>query len=144
LVEASRAEHVRTVIEPALKRGEIVLCDRFQESSLVYQGLVRKLGLKLVEQLNRLATGGLKSDLILWLDIPLKVLQERLSSKTQSDRFDHAEIDFHQKILKHYRGLGKKRKWTQLDGTLAPEKLHEEIYAKVSALLVNKNKKRRS
>jgi dTMP kinase len=142
LVEASRAEHVRTVIQPALKRGAIVLCDRFQESSLVYQGMVRKLGLKLVENLNRLATDGLRSDLILWLDIPLKTLQSRLHSKVQSDRFDHAKMSFHEKILRYYRSLGRKRSWKKFDGTLAPEELHELIFAEVSKLLLKRIQRR--
>jgi len=142
LVEAARAEHVRTVIEPGLREGKVVLCDRFQDSSLVYQGLVRGLGLKLVEKLNKIATGGLKPDQILWLDIPLKVLQKRLSSKKESDRFDHAEVGFHEKILKYYRRLGKARRWARFDGTLPPAELHELIFAQINRLLVKRYKKK--
>ncbi len=142
LVEASRAEHVRTVIEPALKAGKIVLCDRFQDSSLVYQGLVRGLGLPLVEKLNKIATNGLKPDLILWLDIPLKVLQERLDSKKESDRFDHAEMSFHEKILKYYRRLGKARRWARFDGTMPPLELHEVIFAQIERVLVKRSKRK--
>ena len=65
---AARAQHVREVVEPALERGEIVICDRFVDSSIAYQAYGRELG-DMVAEVNRHATGGLKPDLTIWLDL---------------------------------------------------------------------------
>lgn len=140
LVEASRAEHVHQKILPALKSGKIVLCDRYQDSSLAYQGIVRGLGIPLVTKLNEVATQKLKPDLIFWIDLSLEELSKRLVSKTQQDRFDHGSLEFHQKILKAYRKLGKLKKWKALDGSMPPEALHEIIRRRVDQKL-GKSKK---
>ena len=70
LFEAARAQHVQEVIRPALDEGAVVICDRFADSSVAYQGVGRGLGRDLVEKLNEVATGGLKPDLTLLLDVP--------------------------------------------------------------------------
>ena len=66
---ADRAQHVETCLKPELSKGTIVLCDRFTDSTIAYQGYGRGLNLNLIKQLNEIATGGLESDLTLWLDI---------------------------------------------------------------------------
>ena len=82
LLEAARRDHVERVIRPALGDGSVVLCDRFTDSSLVYQGFVRDLGWDRVAELNRLATGGLDPDLTLVLDMdPEAALMQRLFSQ---------------------------------------------------------------
>ena len=77
LMAADRAQHVATEIEPALARGEWVVCDRYVPSSLVYQGVVRGIGVEVVEQLSEVATAGLMPDVVVVLDVPDAVADER-------------------------------------------------------------------
>ena len=92
---ADRAQHVQEVILPALNNGQIVLCDRFTDSTLVYQGYARGLDLQMLRSANHWATDGLTPDLTLLLDLDPAVGLERLESK---DRLDREPLEFHQKV----------------------------------------------
>jgi len=109
---AARAQHVEERIRPALKRGEIVICDRFTDASLVYQGRGRNLGFEAVHQFNQHATNELEPDLTFIMDVPVEEgLQEaRNSSRTRwnTDRGDRIEQEgnrFHQEVREGYREL---------------------------------------
>lgn len=142
IVEASRSDHVSLEIKPRLERGEIVLCDRYAESSLVYQGMLGKLPLKLVQNLNKLATQAIQADLCIWLDIHPKYIPERLRARSSGpDRFDGQSEDFHKKIVMSYRRLSKilkKPKLHRFDASQSPESLHEEIFHAVKNLIQKK------
>lgn len=92
---ADRANHVETLIRPALAEGGVVVCDRFTDSTLVYQGYGRGLDLAMLRQLNRLATGGLEPDLTLLLDLPVETGLNRIKEK---DRMDQMVESFHQRV----------------------------------------------
>ncbi|MGB9620485.1 MAG: dTMP kinase [Armatimonadota bacterium] len=102
LFEAARAQHVEKTILPALKRGAVVICDRFTDSSLAYQGLARGLGLEVVTELNEFATGGLRPDLTILLDLPAEVGLSRTRSK---DRFSSEGIEFHNAVREGYLAI---------------------------------------
>ena len=90
LFSASRAELIASRIQPALKKGEIVICDRFYDSTYVYQGLGRAIGMEIVEQLNQITVGTLKPDLTILLDLDAKVGIDRAKSR-QSGELDRIE-----------------------------------------------------
>src|SRR5207302_1078063 len=94
--EASRAELVDKVLLPKLKAGHIILCDRFLESSLVYQGMTRGLPLKEVAMANLIATGGLKSDFIVLLEG--SHAKDRLKNRISKDRIERESELFHRKV----------------------------------------------
>ena len=110
LYAADRAHHVRRVIMPALKEGKVVLSDRFYDATTVYQGYARGFDLTLVNQLNDLATGGLKPDLTLLFDLDvetgLKRTWERVdetgAAAARPDRLDQEPMDFHERVRKAY------------------------------------------
>ena len=103
LYAASRAQHVREVILPALEEGKILLSDRFVLSSLVYQGIARGVGLEEVSAINRYATGGLVPDLTLFLDVdPLTVLR-RKAGRVEQDRLEKAGDAFFQNVYNGYQ-----------------------------------------
>jgi dTMP kinase len=113
LLEAARRDHVERVIRPTLEEGTIVLCDRFTDSSLVYQGVVRGLGWEKVETLNRLATGGLEPDLTLVFDMdPEQALaraQSRNSKATiRESRLDDEPADFHRRVREGFLELARR------------------------------------
>lgn len=92
---ADRANHVDTVIRPALESGAVVLCDRFADSTVVYQGHARGLATETLRSLNAFATGGLVPDVTLLLDLDPEVGLARIASK---DRMDGESIEFHRKV----------------------------------------------
>ena len=110
LYAADRAEHVASTIVPALQAGRVVLCDRFADSTVAYQGYGRQLDLDVIEQLNRIATGGLTPTLTLWLDIPVREGLRRARARAQLadeslDRLEQTAIDFHERLHNGFRQL---------------------------------------
>ena len=103
LFAAARAELVEAVIRPALERGAVVLCDRYLDSSLAYQGGARGLGRDPVEQVNRFATGGLVPDLVVLLDLdPADGLARRARDP---DRIEAQDLGFHRRVRDAFRDL---------------------------------------
>jgi dTMP kinase len=135
LLEASRHDHVERVIRPAINDGAVVLCDRFTDSSLVYQGLVRGLGWDEVAQLNRLATGGLDPDLTLVLDMDPEAALARAQSRnsegsSRESRLDDEPMEFHRRVRKGFLELAERepdRVWV-IDADGSPEKVFARIH----------------
>ena len=108
LYEAARAQHVSDIIAPELKKGHVVISDRFTLASIAYQGYGRKLPIKTVETLNRIATCGLKPDITIILNIPDRVFnqRERLAEKLLGvDRIESASSNFRKRVNKAYKIL---------------------------------------
>lgn len=111
---AARAQHVEEKIRPALSRDEIVLCDRFIDSTWAYQGFARKLGAEVVEKLNDLATGGLYPDLTLLFDLPVEMglaramaRAERVAEHQREDRFEREDPAFHHRLHEGFLRLAE-------------------------------------
>lgn len=106
LFNAARAQLVNEVIEPSLKNGKIVVCDRYDDSTLAYQGYGRGLNLEIVRAINKTATGGLVPDLTILLDIPVA---KGLARKRgiSDDRFEREEMAFHDKVRQGYLKIAK-------------------------------------
>lgn len=118
LMAADRAQHVATEIEPALARGDWVVCDRYVPSSLVYQGVVRGLGVAVVEQLSEVATGGLTPDVVVLLDVSDAIAEERRADVRRADESDRLEREgsaFHASVRAAYRDLASSREWIVID-----------------------------
>lgn len=110
LYAASRRQHLQRVIEPALGRGDVVLCDRFVDSSIAYQGAGRQIGEDAVAEMNQFATAGRTPDLTIYLDVPAQVGLERIRSKRkdiQYDRLDQEADAFHERVRAAYLRLAK-------------------------------------
>lgn len=109
LYAASRSQHLAEVVEPALKEGLTVLCDRFVDSSLVYQGHARGLGIEEVWSINRFAIGSRMPDLTLYLDVDPEVGLSRIAANQEREvnRLDLESLAFHQKVREGYQLLVK-------------------------------------
>lgn len=107
LYEASRAVLVREVIRPALKMGKVVILDRFQDSTWVYQGWAGSMDLVLVERLGRAATGGLKPDRTVLLDVPAR---RGLNRVKRPNRMEAKPISFHKRVRRGYHVLARRQK----------------------------------
>ena len=98
LYAADRAQHVEEFIKPYLEKGAIVFCDRYTDSTIAYQGYGRGIDLKLIHQLNQIATGGLEGDLTIWLDVDVQIGLHRARIRGKVDRMEEAELSFHQRV----------------------------------------------
>ncbi len=137
LYAAARSQHVREVIVPALQRGSVVLCDRFIDSSIVYQGAARGLGEERIADLNRWATGGLEPDLIILLDVDPAAGLARASKATGPDRLEAAGLEFHRMVRSAYRRRAAidPDRYLVVDTTQPVEDVHARIRGRVSDLL---------
>jgi dTMP kinase len=126
LMEAARADLVAGLVRPALAAGRVVLCDRYDDSTLAYQGAGRGLDPGLLALLNRAATGGLEPDLTLLYDVPPEVgLARRGNAAGGTNRLDREPTDFHERVRRCFLGLAaaEPERWTVLDATATPDEL---------------------
>lgn len=142
LMNASRAQLVREVIRPALAAGEIVLCDRFYDSTTAYQGYGRGLNLKQVHSIIDFAVGDIRPDLTLLLAVPLAVSEARRLSRQvgqgfQRDRMEEADRAFFERVEKGYHAIAvaESRRIRVVDATQAVETVAVAIWAAVEPLL---------
>jgi dTMP kinase len=133
---ADRHQHLSRTILPALSGGTIVICDRYIDSTVAYQGFGKGLDVSLLEALNTLATGGRNPDLTILLDVPPETLQLRRGLPT-NDRFEDRATDFHERVCAGYRTLAGKSpgRFLVLDGRESVEMLHARILDRVRASL---------
>ena len=147
LYEASRAQHVEEVIKPFLKKGGVVLCDRFSDATLAYQGYGRKIDLKWIERLNHLSSQGVKPDVTFLLDCPSDVglkralYRNRTLKQENEERFEKEKIQFHRRVRKGYLAIAKKepRRVKVIDTREGEEKVFQKIRKIVDNLLVGSN-----
>ncbi len=138
LYEASRAQHVADTILPALEQGMVVICDRFADSSIVYQGAARGLDSKLVNALNKFATAGLAPRRTLFLDLdPAHGLQRVSDRGGGIDRIEAEGLKFHQAVRKGYLRLARKEKKRirVIKASQAKEKVHSDILDALKGLI---------
>jgi dTMP kinase len=116
LFNASRAQLVEEVIRPALANGQVVVCDRFADSTLAYQGYGRGLPIDRIRTVNRAATGGLKPALTVLIDVPARDGLKR--KKSAPDRFEREALDFHERVRRGYLELARSepRRFRVIDG----------------------------
>ncbi|MCI0455088.1 MAG: dTMP kinase [Candidatus Dadabacteria bacterium] len=105
---ADRTQHVRDFILPRLKDGEIVICDRFTDSTIVYQGYGRRLELDLVERVAREAALGLKPKLTILLNLPVKLGLSRLEKREGNTKMDEEPLEFHERVRQGYIFIAQK------------------------------------
>ena len=136
LYAADRAQHVETVIRPALAAGDWVISDRFSGSTAAYQGAGRGLPAQLIADLERIATGGLRPDLTLWLDLPLAESLRRRGHRP-ADRIEASGEAFLARVGKGFARLAKERRWSRIDAAQSPEQVASEIAVRTSVLLAS-------
>jgi len=138
LYAADRAHHIATLVRPALERGDVVLQDRYLDSSVAYQGAGRVLDPAEVRDVSLWATEGLLPHLTVLLDLDPAVGRARLdSSRTRYDRLEAEQLEFHERVRAAYRALAdaEPERFLVLDATLPVDELQASIRDRVSALL---------
>lgn len=129
LYAADRAQHVEFFLKPQLARGAWILCDRYTDSTIAYQGYGRGLDRALIEQLNEIATNGLQSDLTLWLDLEAEVGLARTQRRGVSDRIEQADLAFHRRVQQGFTELAKiySQRIVRIDANGSEDEVTEQI-----------------
>jgi dTMP kinase len=137
LYAADRAHHVATVIRPSLERGDIVISDRYVDSSLAYQGAGRSLATQEIAWLSDWATGGLVPDLVVLLDVDPSVGLDRVSERGEADRLELEAVTFHQRVREGFLALAAADtgRYLVLDATGDPDDIAVRVWARVQPLL---------
>ena len=132
---ADRAQHIDTIVKPAIDAGKIVLCDRHIDSTAAYQGYGRGLDLEQINYLNNIATSGLKPDLTLLFDVDIETSMARVGNN--KDRMENAGIEFQEKVRHGYLELAKKepKRIKVFDSGKTIEQLHQEVLGTIAPLL---------
>ena len=129
LIAADRAEHAAEVIRPALRRGAVVVSDRYIPSSLAYQGVARGLGVEEIARLSEWATEGLQPDLVVVFDVPPGDAERRRAAP--QDRMEREPPEFRARVNQAYRDLADRFGWVLVDGTAPIEKVATQVWALV-------------
>lgn len=140
LFAASRREHLVEKVIPALKNNKVVLCDRYIDSSLAYQGYARGIGIEEVKKINEFAINGLYPDLTIYLDIDAEVGRKRiLKNQRSQNRLDKETLTFHQKVIEGYKTLIKTNpeRFKVVDATQSIESVISDTYEIILSYLKN-------
>ncbi len=137
LYASARAQLVSEVIRPALEAGKAVISDRFVDSSAVYQGMARGLGVDVAYQINSYAIQGIMPQLTIHMDLPAKVGISRKKEQAELDRMELETLEFHEKVAEGYRTLAKlaPERIRTIDATMSIEDIHEKIVSYVEDIL---------
>ena len=136
LYAADRAQHVEEVIKPALDQGRWVICDRFFDATVVYQGMARGLDMRLISTLNERATQGIRPDVTFLLDCPVEIGLKRATGRDEApshqgqDRFEREARAFHKEVRRGYLDLARKekRRFVVIDAALTEDEVEEKIF----------------
>jgi dTMP kinase len=134
---ASRAQLVREVIQPALNDGRIVICDRFFDSTTVYQGVGRKINPHAVAAINNFAVGANQPDLTLVIDLDPRIGLERARGRELFDRMESQSLEFHDRVRQGYLDLSKReaRRVKMIEGSQAIDAIEKQIWELVKSVL---------
>src|SRR5690606_20340009 len=132
---ADRAEHVASLVRPALDRGAVVITDRYVDSSIAYQGAGRGLGTEQIAELSRFATGGLEPDLTVVLDVPEHVRRGRIEGL--GDRLEREVDEFHVVVRRAFLDRAERdpERYLVVDGTLPPDEIAAAIAERMEKVI---------
>jgi len=137
LYAADRAQHVNEIIRPSLERGDWIISDRFSGSTLAYQGYGRKLDIKLIKNLEIIATQGISPDITFLLEIPVnESIKRRISRK--DDRIEEEGREFLSNVSLGFKVLSQDNKWKKISASKSKDEIMSEIKLEVTKLLENK------
>lgn len=128
LFEASRREHISKIIQPQLKKKNIVLCDRYIDSSYIYQGVLGKVGVEKVNHFNKLTIEEFVPELTFIFDVKPEIALKRINKTREISRFDTKPISYHQKVYKAYLKLAKTdKRFKIINANQSPEQVAQDI-----------------
>lgn len=148
LYAADRAQHIEEIIKPALSQGQWVLCDRFADATIAYQGSARGMDMTLIRTLNDVITQGIRPNITFLLDCPVEMGLERALKRNREqvqdgqDRFEQERLDFHRAVQKCYLELAGKedKRFVIIDAALPEDEVEQEIFRFLTPYVDSNNK----
>lgn len=144
LIAAARSQHVTELILPALNAGQTVICDRFSDATIAYQGYRKGIDLQIIERVNRIATCGLKPDITFILDLPPEIgLQRKRDSDEPLTRLEHETLSLHKKVREGYLAVAKSEpnRVELIDAQLDSDTVHRLLLAETEKRIESADKK---
>jgi dTMP kinase len=137
LISAARAQHVSEVISPALRRGDTILCDRYFDATIAYQGYGRGLDIEMLLELSMMATSRITPDLTVLLDIPAALSMERVRARGDADRFEREGAEFHDRVRAGYHHLAARfrQRYVVVDAARPADVIRAETLALITERL---------
>ena len=129
LYQAARAQFVEQVIQPRLAAGEIVISDRYADSTLAYQGYGHRQNLEQIRALIAYATGGLQPDMTIYLDVDIETGLKRKKNSDEWNRMDAYTVEFHERVRAGYLELAKDDRWVTVDAVPGWDEVHKKLKA---------------
>ncbi|MBP0000414.1 MAG: dTMP kinase [Cyanobacteria bacterium SID2] len=141
LYAADRAQHVEQYLRPHLERDSIVLCDRYTDSTVAYQGYGRQLNRELIDRLNAIATNGLEPDLTFWFDVTPEIGLDRAFKRGEANRLEREALDFHHRVRQGYVELAQQHphRIVSVDGTLSADEVEKTVREILTKRLTSKS-----
>tara|TARA_B100001057_G_scaffold452765_1_gene496976 strand:+ start:581 stop:1192 length:612 start_codon:yes stop_codon:yes gene_type:complete len=127
LLMASRSNHINNIILPNLKKGKIVISDRFADSTFVYQGYVKKFGISKAKKLHSTLLGNFLPDYTFIFKLSTKQIFERLKNRKNRNKYDKLDINFHKTVIKGYKEISKTKRCINIDASLTKTSIHKNI-----------------
>ena len=139
LYMASRSQHTGQWILPELKKGKVVISDRYYDSTIAYQGAARKIDRNIIDSLTKYATFGLQPDITFLVDLPAEVGLSRIKQQ-DADRLEQESLDFHRNVRKGFLEIAKveSKRYIILDGSKSIDEIHQEIIIEIEKRSLNK------
>lgn len=133
LYAAARAQHLKEVVEPALAKGKVVVCDRYVDSSFAYQATARGLGEEFISKINAFALEKYLPDITFFVDLTAEDAFKRKHGADENDRLEQAGMAFHQKVYEGFllRAKNEPERFVRLDGKKSISQLHQEVVEKI-------------
>ena len=132
LLMAARSNHINEVIIPNLKKGKIVISDRYADSSFVYQGYVNKFGIKRVQKLHKELLNNFFPHYTFIFKISPKVIIKRLKQRKVKNKYDKSNLLFHQKVIQGYKKIANPKRYITVDASLSKNIIHKNIIKKLN------------
>ena len=127
LLMTARSNHLNNIIIPNLKKGKIVISDRFSDSTLVYQGYVNNFGINKCKHLHKILLRNFTPDLTFIFDLQIKKIIERLKKRKIKNKYDKIDYDFHKKVIDGYKKISNLKRYIHLDASLSKSLIHKKI-----------------
>ena len=136
LFNVCRSQLVKEVIRPSLQKGNVVICDRFIDSTRAYQGYGRGIELSIIESLHNISTGGINPDFTILLDVPVEEGLQRKNTQGR-DRFEEEDLSFHNRVRNGYLKMSDEEpdRWMVIDATMRRAEISRIIHEKIESLL---------
>lgn len=130
---AARRNHVEKLIKPALAKGEIVISDRFFDSTIAYQSFGQDVDLKTIETVQKAAIGDFAPDITFLIDVDVEISFERIKARADNNRYEKMDKDFHQRVRKGFLEIAKNnpQRIVVIDGNQSPQQIHQQIISRI-------------